>query len=133
MGQGRAPTLFPPAFTDRARAERAEIDAIAERSEPPTFANTIAALEDAGRHQDRAETAVRGDDRATSTTPEVQAVDREWSPKLAAADDEITFNDKLFARDRGGPRRARDAGLTAEQQRLVERTYDRFVRAGARS
>jgi peptidyl-dipeptidase Dcp len=62
----------------------------------------------------------------------VQAVDREWSPKLAAADDAITFNGELFSRIAAVHAARRSAGLTPEQQRLVELTYDRFVQAGAK-
>ena len=109
----------------------AEVDAIAENPEPPTFENTIAALDDAGRHSDRAQTLFSVVTNNLST-PESQAVDKEWSPKIAAAYDKITFNDKLFARIAAihdGPDKAK---LTPEQRRLVDLNYDRFVRAGAK-
>ncbi|MBL8744126.1 MAG: M3 family metallopeptidase, partial [Myxococcales bacterium] len=65
-------------------------------------------------------------------TADVQAIDREWSPKIAAAYDKIVFNEKLFARI-AAVYDARDkAGLTAEQKRLLERTYEQYVRAGAK-
>jgi peptidyl-dipeptidase Dcp len=123
--------LFAGAFTLGIELRNAEIAVIAESSEAPTFANTFVPLEDAGRHQDRAETlfAVM---TSSMNSPDFQAVDKEWSPKLAAAYDEITFNSKLFARIAKIHETRQQAGLTPEQLRLVERTYDRFVRAGAK-
>jgi peptidyl-dipeptidase Dcp len=122
---------FPPAFEKGIRLLEAEIAAIAAQSEPPTFANTIAALEDAGRHMDRGLTLFSVM-TSNLNTKEVQAVDREWSPKITAAYDAIVFNEKLFARI-AAVYDARDkAGLTPEQKRLVERKYDDFVRAGAK-
>jgi peptidyl-dipeptidase Dcp len=107
------------------------VDVIATSPEAPTFQNTIAALEDAGRHQGRAETLFSV---LTSNlnTKEVQAIDREWAPKMAEAYDKITFNDQLFARISAVHAARESSGLTAEQRRLVERLYDRFVRAGAK-
>jgi peptidyl-dipeptidase Dcp len=54
-----------------------------------------------------------------------------WSPKLAAAFDEITFNEKLFARIDAVFAARESSNLSAEQQRLVELTHERFVRSGA--
>ncbi|MGN6109813.1 MAG: M3 family metallopeptidase [Kofleriaceae bacterium] len=122
---------FPAAFTTGLALLAAEVRAIATHPEPPTFANTLAALEDAGRHQDRAETLFSVM-KSSLAGPEVQAVDREWSPKLAAAYDAITFDEALFARIAAVHAARATAGLTPEQRRLVELTYDRFVQAGAR-
>ena len=122
---------FGKAFETGLALLLAEVDAIAENPEPPTFENTIAALDDAGRHSDRAQTLFSVVTNNLST-PESQAVDKEWSPKIAAAYDKITFNDKLFARIAAihdGPDKAK---LTPEQRRLVDLNYDRFVRAGAK-
>jgi peptidyl-dipeptidase Dcp len=125
------PEAFPAAFTLAIALQAAEIAVIAERPEPPTFANTLEALQDSGRHRDRAETLFSVLSSNLST-PEVQAVEREWSPKLAAARDAIIFNTKLFERI-AAVHDARDAaGLTADQRRLTELVHDRFVRAGAR-
>jgi peptidyl-dipeptidase Dcp len=65
-------------------------------------------------------------------TPAYQALDREWSPRLAAASDEITFDEALFRRIETIHATRLEAGLTAERKRLVERTYEQFVRSGAR-
>ncbi|MGE0546307.1 MAG: M3 family metallopeptidase [Kofleriaceae bacterium] len=122
---------FGSAFTTGLALLAAEIEVIANNPEPPTFANTMVPLEDAGRFEDRAETLFSVM-KSSVNTPEVQAVDREWSPKLAAAYDAITFNAKLFARIDAIHAARTTSGLTAEQQRLVELTHARFVQAGAK-
>jgi peptidyl-dipeptidase Dcp len=125
------PSLFPAAFELGIAVLSAETEAIANSSEPPTFANTVAALENAGRHQSRAETLFSVF-TSNLNTEDVQTIDREWSPKIAAAYDAITFNEKLFARLTAVYEARNSAGLTAEQKRLVERTFDMYVRAGAK-
>jgi peptidyl-dipeptidase Dcp len=123
--------LFGPAFGLALELLKAEVTAIATDSEAPTFANTIAAMENTGRAQDRAEVAL-GVMTSNMNAPDIQAVEREWSPKIAAAYDAIFFDEKLFARIAAVHAGREAAGLSAEQQRLVERTYDQFVRAGAK-
>ena len=125
------PELFPEAFRTGIELRRAEIAAIAGNAEPATFANTIVALQDAGRTLGRVNTLF-GVMSGNVTTPAYQALDREWSPRLAAASDEITFNEALFRRIEAVYNQRASAGLTAEQQRLAERIYQQFVRAGAR-
>lgn len=123
--------LFPKAFETGLALLLAEVEAIAQNPEPPSFDNTLGALEDAGRHENRAETlfsVLSGN----LNTPDVQAIEREWSPKMAAAYDKITFNDKLFARIAAVHAAREKSGLSAEQKRLVERVYDNYVRAGAK-
>jgi len=122
---------FPAAFTTGLALLLAQVDAIANNPEPPTFGNVIVPLEDAGRHENRAE-VMFGVLNNNMKTPDVQAVDREWSPKIAEANDKITFNDKLFARISEVYAAREKAGLTPEQKRLLERTYDQYVRAGAK-
>jgi peptidyl-dipeptidase Dcp len=122
---------FPAAFQLGLAVRSAEIAAITSDPAKPTFANTIAAMQDAGRHVRRAETLFSVM-VSSLNAPAVQAVSKEWAPKLTAAEDEITFDEQLFARI-AAVHAAREApGLTAEQRRLVERTYDRFVRSGAK-
>jgi len=120
---------FPKAFEVGLALTLAEIDVIAENPEPATFANTFVPLENSGRHEGRAETlfAILN---GNLSTPEVQAVEKEWSPRMAAARDKITFNDKLFARVTA-VYAAREQ-LDPEKRRLVELRYDRFVKAGAK-
>ncbi|HZI66473.1 MAG TPA: M3 family metallopeptidase [Thermoanaerobaculia bacterium] len=122
--------VFGKAFETGLALVLAEVDVIAENPEPPTFTNTFVPLEDAGRHTDRSQTLFSILTNNLST-PEVQALDKEWSPKIAAAYDKIVFNQKLFARV-AAIHAARDkSNLNPEQRRLVELTYDRLVRAGA--
>ncbi|HET9441150.1 MAG TPA: M3 family metallopeptidase [Longimicrobiales bacterium] len=123
------PELFPEAFQAAIDARRAEVSAIAQNPEPATFANTFVPLQDGGRMLQRVN-ALFGVMTNNLNTPAYQALDREWSPKLAAAQDEIVFNEQLFRRiETVYQNRAR---LTPEQQRLVERTYQQYVRSGAR-
>jgi peptidyl-dipeptidase Dcp len=125
------PKLFPAAFETALAEQRAEIDAIASDRSAPGFENTIGALERSGRTLDRVARlfAVL---RQNISTPEIQELDREWQPKLSAATDAILFNPALFARIEAVYRSLPDAGVPPEQARLAERTYDEFVRRGAR-
>jgi peptidyl-dipeptidase Dcp len=65
------------------------------------------------------------------TTPAYQALEKEWSPKLSAASDEITLNPKLFERVKTLHQNKASLGLDAKQDRLLTRLYDSFVRRGA--
>ena len=125
-----APALFSPAFQFAIDEQRREVQAIANDPSAPTFANTVEALEKAGQRLGRVESvfAVMTDN---VSTPEYQALDKEWSPKLAAANDEINLNDKLFQRVKAVYEAREMAGLDAKQKRLVMRLYDGFVRSGA--
>lgn len=122
---------FQPAFAVAMAAYREEIRAIAENPEPPTFANTLAALERAGRMLDRVQ-AVYGIWSSTLSTPEFRAIEQAIEPKLAALRDEVFQNEKLFQRIAAvyeAPDRTR---LTPEQQRLAWLHFTNFQRAGAR-
>jgi peptidyl-dipeptidase Dcp len=123
--------LFPAAFAKGIELRAVEVDVIANQPDAPTFQNTYAALDDAGRHLDRAETLFSVM-TSSLNTKDVQAVDREWSPKLTAATDAIIFNQKLFDRMAKVHAARASAGLTPEQVRMIEQVYDRFVRAGAK-
>src|SRR5512144_452125 len=78
------PAYFPEAFELALAEQRAEVDAITANPEPATFENTIAALDGSSRTLDRV-LRLFGVARENVTTPEVQALEREWRPKLAAA------------------------------------------------
>jgi len=125
------PADFPAAFTAAIDEYRREIAAIANNPEKPTFANTLVAMERSGETLRRV-TAMFGVYQNNLSTPEVQALDLEWSPKLAAAFDEVRFNEKLFARIAAVHATRGDAGLDAVDTRLLERTYNDFVRSGAK-
>jgi peptidyl-dipeptidase Dcp len=112
------------------RLQEAEVQAIANNPAAPTFDNTIGGMQNAGRHLDRATTifSVMTDNVSNE---EVQAVEAEWSPRLSAAGNAITFNRPLFQRIDTVFQQRATLGLNAEQLRLLERTHAGFVRAGA--
>ncbi len=110
--------------------QRAEIAAIADNPVQPTFGNTMVALEMAGEPLGRA-LSLFGVMTQNIGSADYQAVQREVSPLLSAANDEINFNQALFERVRMVADNARDHGLSAEQTRLVERRRDAFIRNGA--
>lgn len=124
------PDLFPEAFAFGIEEQRRELAAIASDPAAPTFANTIEALERMGQRLDRVGTlfAVMTDNM---TNAQYQALDREWSPRLAAAADEIVLNPQIFQRIRAVYEARERSGLNAQQQRLVTRYYENYVRRGA--
>ncbi len=121
---------FKPALEAAMAQNLAEIDAIANNPAPPTFDNTIVALERAGQTLGRVQT-VYGVWTANLNTADVQAVDAEMSPKLAAFQDKITQNTKLFARIEAVYDAPAKAKLTPEQQRLVWFYWNSFRLQGA--
>ena len=125
------PELFNEAFQFAIDEQRREYQAIANSSEAPTFANTIEAMEKAGQRLGRVQ-SVFGVMTDNVSTPEYQALDKEWSPKLSAANDEITLDPKLFGRIEALYNQRASLGLDAKQTRLLERTYNSFVRNGAK-
>ena len=125
-----APEHFQPAFEKALAAHRAEIDSIAADTAPPTFGNTIVALENSGRLLDRV-SAVFWNLAGSNTNDALQAIEREISPKLAQHWNAISSNAALFARVDAVMKDAATAELNAEQRRVIERTHLGFVRAGA--
>ncbi|MFN3676034.1 MAG: M3 family metallopeptidase [Sphingomonas pseudosanguinis] len=125
------PELFPAAFEAALAERRADYDRIANNPAKPTFANTFVPMQNAGQTLNRVMTLF-GVMTGNMNTPAYQALDREWSPKLSKASDEITFNPKLFARIEVIYKARDTSGLDAQQKRLVTRTYDSFVRQGAK-
>ena len=122
---------FTPAI-DAALAEQLrEIDAIANSKAAPTFANTLAALEGAGKAAERVNN-LYWVWTSNFSTPEMQEVEKATEPKLAAQDDKILQNAALFRRIEAVYQAREKAGLTPEQKRLAWYHWDRFVRAGAR-
>jgi peptidyl-dipeptidase Dcp len=122
---------FRPAV-DAAMAEaRRQYQAISDDPAPPTFANTLGPFEDAGRTLNRVMTYY-GVWESTLSTPDVQELERELSPKLAAFADEIVQNEKLFRRIEAVQQSAEAKQLPAEAARLLWRTHLDFVLAGAR-
>ncbi|MGA0054487.1 MAG: M3 family metallopeptidase [Steroidobacteraceae bacterium] len=125
------PALLAPALETGMAEHLAELEAIANNSEAPTFANTIAAMERSGRALDRASTVYYIYSSSLSDEAD-QEVERNIEPKMAAFRDRITQNEKLFARIAKVYETRETSGLTAEEQRLTWLIYTNFVRAGAK-
>jgi len=121
---------FKPAIEFAINEKLNEIDAIANNTEKPTFENTITALELSGEKLERIH-AVYGIYRSNLSTPEFNIVDTEMSPKLAAINDKLYQNEKLFSRIKSLHKSEESKKLTAEQQRLLWLYYTDFVREGA--
>lgn len=122
---------FQPALLQGMEEKRAEIRAIADDPAPPTFANTIAALEDAGRTYARV-SSIYGVFGSTMSDDAFRAVERTMAPKLAAFEDEIAQNEKLWKRVEAVYQSPEKAKLTPEEQRLTWRYYTSLARAGAK-
>jgi peptidyl-dipeptidase Dcp len=121
---------FQPAIEAGMAQEEAEIQAIANNPDAPTFENTIVAMEKSGLLLERVG-AVFGGVTGANTNPTLQRVKTIEAPKLAAHQDFINLNTKLFARIAAIYKERATLKLDAESLRLVEKTYDRFVHAGA--
>jgi peptidyl-dipeptidase Dcp len=123
-------THFAPALDEAMAAHLAEIDALTANPAAPTFANTIEQLERAGLAFTR-NAAVFWILASADTTPALQELERALSPKFAAHFDKITSNRALFDRVEAVWTARDTAGLDDEQLRVLERTYENFVRSGA--
>ena len=121
---------YQPAIEEGMRRELAEVEAIANSPEPPTFANTIEALERRGELLRRVQPVFSGMVSA-NTNPTIQKVQGEEAPKLAAHRDAIFLNARLFARVKAVYDERTKLQLTPEAEYLVERYSRDFVRAGA--
>lgn len=120
---------YAPAFEAGMAEQLAEVDAISSSSDPPTFANTIEALELSGQLLDRV-SAVFENHLDNDATDDLRALDARISPALAAHEDTILLDPRLFARVEEVYARREELCLDAEQRRLVERCYRDHVRAG---
>jgi peptidyl-dipeptidase Dcp len=121
---------YLPAFTAGIAEKSKEIEAIADNPAPPTFENTFVAWEKSGRLLDRVQSAFAAASEA-NTNPTLQHVEEVVSPQLAALDDAIFLNAKLFARVTAIYQHLDTLGLDAESRRLVETRYRAFLHNGA--
>ena len=119
-----------PALEAAMAANLEEIDAIAAQTEPPTFENTIVAMERAGRQLGRV-FAYWGIWRSNRSSPKFRAIQGEIVPKFSDFQSKITQNKNLFARIRAVYEGDEMASLTPEQQRVVQLTYEGLARNGA--
>jgi peptidyl-dipeptidase Dcp len=122
---------FLPAYAAGMREQLREVAGIANNPKAPTFDNTIVAMERSGQMLSRV-SAVFSNLQTANTNDRLDAIDREMSPKLAAHNDEIYLNPKLFKRVETLHAKRDKLGLDAESKFLLERYYKEFVRAGAK-
>ncbi|HEY1470019.1 MAG TPA: peptidyl-dipeptidase Dcp [Candidatus Acidoferrum sp.] len=121
---------YQPAIEAGMAEELSEIQAIADNPAPPTFENTLVAMEKTGQLLQRARAAF-GAVTGANTNPVLQKVRAEIAPKQAAHHDAIYLNAKLFARVAAVYQMRATLKLDGESLRLLEVTYDNFVRSGA--
>ncbi|GAA1112726.1 M3 family metallopeptidase [Kitasatospora arboriphila] len=121
---------YLPAFDQGMALQLDEIAGIVADPEPPTFDNTVVALERSGAMLKRVAAAFenQGD---SDTSPGLQELDAEISPRLARHRDAVHLDAGLFARIDALYRRRSELGLDPESLRLLERRHTAFVRAGA--
>lgn len=124
------PASIERAFGIALERKRAELRAIADNPAPPTFENTIEALEDSGRELRRV-SVVYQVFVSTMGTPQTREAEKNVAPLLSVLEDEIAHDDALFARIEAVWQGRDAAGLTKEQARLTELVRDRLKRRGA--
>jgi peptidyl-dipeptidase Dcp len=122
--------LFEPALEQAMAEMRREVAAITSRSDPPSFENTSAAFENAGRAYTRV-SVYYGVWESTLNDAAFQELDRKMAPRMAAFADEIVQNEQLFRRIAAVYNAPDKRELTPEQQRLIFRQYTDLVLAGA--
>ncbi|AJW78821.1 M3 family metallopeptidase [Clavibacter michiganensis] len=121
---------FRPAFEAGIAEHLAEVRAIAESTEPPTFENTLVALERSGRILDRVG-HVFFTLTSSDSSPFTRELEAEIAPELAAHEDAIRLDSALYARIRAVHDARHESGLDAESVYLVERYLAEFTIAGA--
>ncbi|HEY0858476.1 MAG TPA: M3 family metallopeptidase [Albitalea sp.] len=125
------PEHFKPAFDEALRLHLADIDAIAGNPEPPTFDNTVAALDRCGRLFARLE-AMFYNLTSSETSPALQEAERDLAAPLAAHNNRVYMHAGLFRRVDALHEQRERLALSAEQRRLLERFHLDFIRAGAK-
>lgn len=120
---------FMPAFEEGMKRHLAEIEAIVNNTEEPTFENTLVAMQKAGRVLSRTSQIFFGLASAHGTDS-IRAIEAEVTPLLTAHNDAINLNEKLFLRIKTVYEREM-ASLSGEDARLLQIVYDGFVRNGA--
>ncbi|MDH6342800.1 peptidyl-dipeptidase Dcp [Parabacteroides sp. PFB2-12] len=121
---------YKPAFLQGMEEEMAEVEAICNNKEEPTFENTIVALDQSGKLSNKVSAVFSGQNSA-NTNDEMQALSREMSPLFSKHSDDIRLNPVLFARVKAVYDKKEQLNLNKEQAKLLEETYKGFVRGGA--
>ncbi|MCL1041320.1 M3 family metallopeptidase [Shewanella marisflavi] len=124
------PEHYLPAFKAGVAQQKAEIQAIIDNPNAPTFANTIEAMEYSGKLTTKV-ASVFYNLTSADTNAQLQAISKEVSPMLSAAGDDILLNDKLFQRVKAVYQQRDSLSLNTAQQKLLEDTYKAFTRGGA--
>ncbi|MCI6113621.1 MAG: peptidase M3, partial [Rikenellaceae bacterium] len=121
---------YLPAFTQGIAEAKAEIDAIADNPEKPTFENTIEAMEYSGRTLDRVSNIFYNLMEA-DVNEQMQQIAEEVAPMLNDYSMYVSLNEKLFARVKAVYEQKDSMGLAKDQMKLLENTYRSFTRNGA--
>ena len=121
---------YEPAIMEGIKQHAAEVEAIINNPEEPTFENTIVALEYAGELLDRVLTVFFTLNSA-ETSDEMDELAQKLSPVLTEHSNNISLNEKLFARIKAVYENTDMSTLTAEEQRLLQKSYEGFARSGA--
>lgn len=121
---------YEPAILEGMKEQNEEIDAITGSTEAPTFQNTIVTLEKSGALLERV-TTVFGNLLSAETSDELQAVAEKMMPVLSDHSNNISLNEKLFARIKAVYDEKEQLKLNGEETMLLQKTYDGFVRSGA--
>ncbi|MFW6290619.1 MAG: M3 family metallopeptidase [Mariniphaga sp.] len=121
---------FLPAFTEAIKKGEAEVQAVIENTEPPTFENTIVALERSGRLLNRT-AGIFFNLTSAETSDELQQLAQQVSPMLTKFQNDITLNPVLFGRIKKVYQNKDNLNLSPEDSTLLENTYIDFVRKGA--
>lgn len=121
---------YAPAIHEGIRRQNAEIGAIIDNPEAPTFANTILAYEKSGEMLHRVNT-VFGNLLSAETNDDLQELAKEIMPLMSEHENNISLNEKLFERIKTVHARQSEEQLNPEQTKLLEDIYTGFVRNGA--
>ncbi|MBN2172607.1 MAG: M3 family metallopeptidase [Bacteroidales bacterium] len=121
---------FMPAFIEGMKEQEAEIEAITNNAELPSFEKTIVAMDRSGQLLTRVSNVFYNLTSA-NTNDSIQAISKEIAPLLSAHKDNISLNVKLFERVKSVYEQKEALDLDAEQSMLLDKTYKNFVRGGA--
>lgn len=121
---------YLPAFREGMKQQEAEIEAIVNNAEAPDFANTIEAMEKSGQLLNKVSYVFFNLQQA-NTNDSLNAIAEEVTPEITAHGDAVYLNDKLFERIKTVYNNRANAGLNTEQQMVLKKYYNNFVRGGA--
>ena len=121
---------YEPAIVEGMARQKAEIDAIINNPDEPTFANTVEPYELSGEMLERT-TTVFGNQLSANTCDELQELANKLMPMLSEHENDISLNEQLYARIKKVYDNRANEQLNAEQQKLLEDIYIGFTRNGA--